>query len=195
MKAEYNACDNRDKILYTAMQLFSTRGYDAVGVQEIAMASGITKPTLYYYYGNKQGLLDAIMKTYGEPLMSSVRQSLSIQGLDLLETFYRFASVLFRFATENPTFYRMQLAMYFAPPESLPNQKVRPINEALFQYIESIFTHAAVRHPKIQGNELHLAATFLGLINTDIGLYLNGYSELDTNLVRDTIYRFIYGIL
>ena len=32
---------------------FMPRGYDAVGVQEIAQKAGITKPTLYYYFGSK----------------------------------------------------------------------------------------------------------------------------------------------
>ena len=38
--------DNRERILETALELFYARGYDAVGVQEIAEKSGVTKPTL-----------------------------------------------------------------------------------------------------------------------------------------------------
>ena len=30
------------------------KGYDAVGVQEIVDTAGITKPTLYYYFGSKR---------------------------------------------------------------------------------------------------------------------------------------------
>ena len=43
--------DNRQLIMEKALELFCARGYDAVGVQEIAEQSGITKPTLYYYFG------------------------------------------------------------------------------------------------------------------------------------------------
>ena len=50
--------DNRETILETALDLFYTRGYDAVGVQEIAERSGVTKPTLYYYFKSKYGLLE-----------------------------------------------------------------------------------------------------------------------------------------
>ena len=42
--------DNREKILNCALELFHARGYDAVGVQEIAETAGVTKPTLYYYF-------------------------------------------------------------------------------------------------------------------------------------------------
>ena len=49
--------DNRQAILDSALTLFYEKGYDAVGVQQIVDAAGVTKPTLYYYFGSKQGLL------------------------------------------------------------------------------------------------------------------------------------------
>ena len=49
--------DNRERILQCALELFYAKGYDAVGVQEIAQKAGITKPTLYYYFGSKYGLI------------------------------------------------------------------------------------------------------------------------------------------
>ena len=52
--------DNRSNILSQAVELFASRGYDAVGVQEIVDAAGITKPTLYHYFGSKLGLLNTI---------------------------------------------------------------------------------------------------------------------------------------
>ena len=38
--------DNRERILQCALELFYAKGYDAVGVQEIAQKAGITKPTI-----------------------------------------------------------------------------------------------------------------------------------------------------
>jgi len=54
--------DNRSTILARALELWSERGYDAVGVQEIVDAAGITKPTLYHYFGSKRGLLDCLIE-------------------------------------------------------------------------------------------------------------------------------------
>ena len=56
--------DNRAAILAAALDLFCARGFDAVGVQEVAEVAGIIKPTLYYYYGSKLGLLKALFETY-----------------------------------------------------------------------------------------------------------------------------------
>jgi len=55
---------NRETILACALQLFSARGYDAVGVQEIVEAVGIQKPTLYHYFGSKAGLLHSLLARF-----------------------------------------------------------------------------------------------------------------------------------
>ena len=68
--------DNRQLIMEKALELFCARGYDAVGVQEIAEQSGITKPTLYYYFGSKQGLMETILEENSrilEEMLENVR--------------------------------------------------------------------------------------------------------------------------
>jgi AcrR family transcriptional regulator len=45
-----------------AERLFSERGYHGVSMDEIATASGITKPMLYDYFGSKEGLFLACVE-------------------------------------------------------------------------------------------------------------------------------------
>ena len=66
--------DNREKILNCALELFHARGYDAVGVQEIAETAGVTKPTLYYYFRNKRGLMHSFAARF---LTAGMRRSRS----------------------------------------------------------------------------------------------------------------------
>lgn len=49
--------DHRKDILDTAAALFAQRGYLGTTVNEVAEACGITKPTLYHYYRDKNALL------------------------------------------------------------------------------------------------------------------------------------------
>ena len=53
-------------LIERALELFAARGYDAVGVQEIVEAAGMTKPTLYHWFGSKQGLLRAALASREE---------------------------------------------------------------------------------------------------------------------------------
>jgi AcrR family transcriptional regulator len=50
-----------DRILLSAIELFSAKGYDATSVREICAAAGITKPTLYHFYGSKEGVYRALV--------------------------------------------------------------------------------------------------------------------------------------
>lgn len=45
-----------ERLLESARRLFATRGLDDVHVQELLDAANVTRPVLYYYYGNKEGL-------------------------------------------------------------------------------------------------------------------------------------------
>lgn len=54
--------DTKSRILTKALELFSSRGYDAVSVGEIAKAVGIKAPSLYNHYPSKQAIFDAIVK-------------------------------------------------------------------------------------------------------------------------------------
>ena len=55
--------NTKQKIIETALTLFSERGYDAVSVGEITEAVGIKAPSLYNHYPSKQAIFDAIVET------------------------------------------------------------------------------------------------------------------------------------
>ena len=82
--------DNREAILSEALHLFYVRGYDAVGVQEIVDAAGVTKPTLYYYFGSKKGLLETLLSTRCQELEEELKTAAE-GGKDLPSVLYQIA--------------------------------------------------------------------------------------------------------
>ncbi|MDA8611330.1 TetR/AcrR family transcriptional regulator [Candidatus Pacebacteria bacterium] len=48
--------NTKEDILEAAQELFSSRGYKATSMSEIAKKVGITKPSLYYFFKNKQDI-------------------------------------------------------------------------------------------------------------------------------------------
>jgi AcrR family transcriptional regulator len=185
--------DNRSNILLCALQLFSTRGYDAVGVQEIVEAAGITKPTLYHYFGSKQGLLDALLKEYFEPLYAAVK-SASVYRRDLPLTLNQVVKAYFDFANRNKEFCRLQLALWFAPPESDACKAVSRLNHEMYQLVEELFLRATADHGNMKGRHRAYAATFIGMINNYIALFLNGHARLDDRLLYQAVHQFMHGI-
>ena len=185
--------NNRSNILLCALRLFATRGYDAVGVQEIVEAAGITKPTLYHYFGSKHGLLDALLKEYFDQLYREVKVA-SVYHSDLPLTLNQVAKTYFNFANRNKMFCRLQLALWFAPPESDAFRAVSRLNHELYQLIEALFVRAAADHGNMKGRHRAYAATFVGMINNYISLSLNGYAKLDNQLLYQAVHQFMHGI-
>lgn len=55
--------DTRQEILNVSLNLFSTQGYEATSVSQIAEAVGIRKASLYSHFESKQAILDELLQT------------------------------------------------------------------------------------------------------------------------------------
>jgi AcrR family transcriptional regulator len=56
-----DAARNRQRVLDTAAVLFAERGVEAVAMDDIARAAGVGKGTLFRRFGDRQGLLQALL--------------------------------------------------------------------------------------------------------------------------------------
>jgi AcrR family transcriptional regulator len=182
--------DNRTRILDCALLLFSARGYDAVGIQEVVEAAGVTKPTLYHYFNSKRGLLEALLETQFAGFAHRLRQA-AAPASDLPLALENLIQVYFDFALQQPQFCRMRLSMYFAPPDSEPNQAVLAYAMEQYEIIETLFGQA-LSH--MYGRRAMYAAAFIGTIDTYIGLFLNNKVELNGALTHLVAHQFMHGI-
>lgn len=69
-----------EQTLRAAHGLFAERGYQAVTMDEIAAAVGVTKPLLYNYFGNKERLYLDCMEDAGDALTSTVAAAVESAG-------------------------------------------------------------------------------------------------------------------
>lgn len=180
-------------IIANSVKLFSQKGYDAVGIQEITEKSGITKPTLYHYFGSKKGLLDAIIEKYGTVLYAVVCEKADYKR-DITKNLNELAFAIMNFANENVDFYRMQLAMVFSHPENEANKAVGTMNARIFKVIEKMFEEASKDHGNMKGRHKEYAATFIGMINTYISMALNANMVPDQKMIYKAVHQFMHGI-
>mgnify|MGYP001220316061 CR=1 FL=1 len=185
--------DKRSSLLNTACRLYAGRGYDAVGIQELVDSVGVTKPTLYHYFGSKRGLLEIMVREYGQDVSELVRAAADYQN-DLSRCLERIAFAILEAARTRPDFYRMLLSMYFAPAGNEAHQVVRPLMEELYRVVEDVFRQAASQH----GNMIHrhqaYSVSFLGLVHTLVGLELSGSATLTDTEIRQMLHQFEHGI-
>jgi AcrR family transcriptional regulator len=65
------------RIERAALELFSTEGYNAVGIRNLAEAAGIRTSTLYHYFPTKQDILLRITRVNQNRLLGAVQSSLA----------------------------------------------------------------------------------------------------------------------
>ncbi len=117
---EQHATTSAERILSTALDLFAVKGYDATAVREICEAAGITKPTLYHFFGSKDGVLRALVGSGFQQYRAIVQAALETPG-SFRDRVKVLARSLFESASREPRFWRFMHAVIWAPPGTAPS--------------------------------------------------------------------------
>jgi AcrR family transcriptional regulator len=188
-----NSSGNRAHILQVALDLFASRGYDATGVKEIVEAVGITKPTLYHYFGNKRGLLGALVDEHAAPFLADLRAAATYDG-NLGATLNRVAAVYLTFAATQPTLCRFLLSLLSVPPGNEAHEDGARIFGEQRRMLEDMFEAASKDHGNMRGRQVRYAHSFLGVLNSYALLVLQGQVQANDRLRRDIVHQFSHGI-
>ena len=99
----------RPLVLEAALPLFARDGYEAVSMQTIADAAGVSKPVLYSCYASKEELFDELMAREERKLWHMVEDSVPAPGaLGDKEDLLRFGlAALLRAVVEAPDAFRV----------------------------------------------------------------------------------------
>lgn len=189
--------DNKMIILRCAKELFYLKGYDAVGVQEIVDRAGVTKPTLYYYFGSKIGLLKAMMEinfSYLHELMNKIL----IPGLRIEEILYRLADAYCEFFEKDRQFYMLMMALFYSAKENEAHQIVRPYVVDFYSKVVSAFEQSSDQLGNMYGRQKEFALGFIGTINHYLLLICENVPEnavkIENEKIHALVNQFMYGI-
>lgn len=83
-----DAGQTRERIMQAAYEVINERGYAAATFQEIAKRSGLSRPTLNYYFGSREELYRALLTKANDVVGSCVRVAKQHDGtLDRLHAY------------------------------------------------------------------------------------------------------------
>jgi AcrR family transcriptional regulator len=109
----------RERLLAAALELFTTRGYAATTVREIVAAAGVSKPSLYYYFGRKEGIyLELMQNTYAT--FRERTALLETHNGTAQERIINFCTGIFDGFLEHIDVARIIYSIYFGPPQGAP---------------------------------------------------------------------------
>ena len=90
-----------DRILDAALVSFGSRGYGATSLDGLAAELGVTKQTILYHFGSKEGVLEAVIDRASADLTAALQSTLAQarSGWDRVEAVVR---TVFRLGLQRP---------------------------------------------------------------------------------------------
>jgi TetR/AcrR family transcriptional regulator len=153
---------NADRILEVSWQLFQQKGFKGVSMDEICLQAGITKPTLYYYFHNKEELFARVL----EQRLKNFHRACAISGR-LPERLTSVANAILE-SFETDYSFLVRDREHIHQPENLTRVR-NAFRGELFKPIQDLMlTGISSGELADQDPEL-LTLAFLGIVNNLIG--------------------------
>lgn len=102
---------SRDVILQAARTLISDRGYDGMVISDLSALSGLPASSIYYHFGNKLGVLTALLERTFEDLHATFPSPSSFDDRDPVERFELWYTAACRSLDDRPEYLRLLLAV------------------------------------------------------------------------------------
>ncbi len=155
--------DSRQQILDVALGLFAHKGYAATTVREIVDAVGITAPSLYYYFGNKEGLYMELMHTH----CAQIDQALELYMHTASSAKNRLKDLvdkIFLHVAHDKDFFRLMFTIYYGPSQGAPYCDFISYHVKFHAAIKKIIEDAIASGEFQPGNAGHMTWVIRGVV-------------------------------
>ncbi|NOT06676.1 MAG: TetR/AcrR family transcriptional regulator [Gemmatimonadales bacterium] len=126
---------SKDEILNSAEELFARQGFDATTIKQIGDRASQNPALLYYYFGSKEGLYQAVLRRTIEGLVSMGTRALSA-GQSPDQLIRVFVAGQMEFLLANPTTHKLII-------RELIDHEARHAQELLLEVAGSVFARLA----------------------------------------------------
>jgi AcrR family transcriptional regulator len=148
----------RADILKVATDEFAARGLSGARIDEIARKTKASKRMIYYYFGDKEGLYQAVL----ERVYSSLRENedkLRVEDLDPVEGLALLVQATFEAHAATPIFIRLVMIENIHNAEYLRRSEIIPrLNRSIIDKLEDVCrrgTAAGLFRPSVDPLMLH----------------------------------------
>ncbi len=134
----------RARLMAAALELFNRKGYAATTVRELVAAAGVTKPVLYYHFGNKEGIYRAIL----EQALAEFEAHLAQQAAATGSVEARIASLLggvYDLFLQHIPVVRLVHAVFYGPAEGAPPFDFEAFHRVYFAALRTLVAEGVAR--------------------------------------------------
>jgi AcrR family transcriptional regulator len=189
----------RDRILDVAVDLFGTRGVDAVSLDEIARTVGVRKQTVLYWFESKDDLVDAVLETVAAELAIVIDAASRSAPDDPLERIDAVVRAVFRPAVRRPALLGLvrEMSRLDAAHAERLRTHIAPLVDRAVAYLDTEMGRGRVR----RGDPALVAAlayaTVTGIATEPEALRAVGWNPSPHGLrrLRDELRAFLHAAL
>jgi len=133
-----NEAGVKEALLLAGISLFSEKGYASTSVREIVSAAGVSKPVLYYYFQNKEGLFRAILDAAAQEQEVILEEALRKPGA-ALERIVHLYRRIYLALMENQKVFKLINHLFFGPPQGAPGYDIERFHRRMAEVIREIY--------------------------------------------------------
>ena len=154
----------RQRLLSCATQLFTRKGYTATTVREIVAAAKVTKPVLYYYFRNKEGIYIELIRGAFAKFDALLDASRTQRG-SATERLLHLSDQVFSLFMENIEVARLMYSIYYGPPQGAPFFDFDTYHTKLHDAIRRLVKEGIRKGEFHTGNANDMMWALLGAVN------------------------------
>lgn len=190
-----NATGAEQAVLEAAVKVFARRGYAGASVESLLAATGLSKPTLYYYFNSKAGLFRAIVGFALDECHRLMAEAVGRER-DGQAELTAMADALFKFTLQHEDLMRLVFATVFAAPGELPPKSIDPAKRRRnFELVQSVMERAQKAGEFSRDfHAAELAHGFFGALSHHVRYHLlNHTHQLDAQRAARLVELFLAG--
>jgi TetR/AcrR family transcriptional regulator len=161
----------RQRLLASAAELFARKGYASTTVREIVEAALVTKPALYYYFRNKEGIYLELMReaeTRFNILLDSARKEIG----EVKSRILRFSEQVFQLFLDQIELARVGISIHYGPAQGTPFFDFDAFHLKFRGLIERLIREGIRKGEFRKGNVTEMTWAVIGAINVAIEVQL-----------------------
>lgn len=133
-----NAVRTRQAIIDAATEEFATLGLGGARIDAIAARAGINKRLLYYYFGNKEALFQAVLERAYEKIRTA-ESMLQLDEIDPVEAIRRLVSFTWHYYLGHPEFITLLNSENLHQAIHLKkSERIREMNSPLIETLQQV---------------------------------------------------------
>jgi len=170
------------EILESTQALLLEQGVDGLSIRRVSERCGYSAPTIYHHFGDKQGLIVALLEQHFRTVLDLMR-AIPRSG-DTKTDLQRMARAFMHFALENPDHYRLLVTPGLSGRERVSSA------EAARELVKQSLRELASQGELLTADVDAAFQTMWAVLHGVISLHLMGHDDVDGQ-VADLVFEMV----